>query len=153
MERGADIGLIQKLRLRGIMEFLKKIRLKHAGFVLGVVFLVSGWIIRLAAAFVLPESVGPLTGYTLDRIGYYLSGSSVVFLLGGIVFWAVIVARETKEEPQEPLTEEQVQERRKSDLEDAAYTVKNSIPFGTTQKPKLWDYADNIDTIVFLTTL
>ena len=31
--------------------------------------------------------------------------------------------------------------------------VKNSIPFGTTQKPKLWDYADNIDTIVFLTTL
>ncbi len=28
--------------------------------------------------------------------------------------------------------------------------VKNSIPFGTTQKPKLWDYADNIDTIDFL---
>ena len=31
--------------------------------------------------------------------------------------------------------------------------VKNSIPFGTTQKPKLWDYADGIDTIAFLTKI
>lgn len=28
--------------------------------------------------------------------------------------------------------------------------IKNSIPFGQTQKPKLWDYADNIDTLDFL---
>jgi hypothetical protein len=28
--------------------------------------------------------------------------------------------------------------------------VKNSIDFGQTQQPKLWDYADNIDTITFL---
>jgi hypothetical protein len=28
--------------------------------------------------------------------------------------------------------------------------VKNSISFGLTQQPKLWDYADNIDTITFL---
>ena len=28
--------------------------------------------------------------------------------------------------------------------------VKNSIPFGKTQTPQLWDYADNIDTISFL---
>ena len=28
--------------------------------------------------------------------------------------------------------------------------VKNEIPFGETQKPKLWDYADNLDTIEFL---
>lgn len=31
--------------------------------------------------------------------------------------------------------------------------VKNSIPFGTTQKPALWDYADGIDTIAFLTKI
>lgn len=31
--------------------------------------------------------------------------------------------------------------------------VKNSIPFGTTQKPELWDYADGIDTIHFLTRI
>ncbi|AMA49059.1 MULTISPECIES: acyl-CoA reductase [Flavobacterium] len=31
--------------------------------------------------------------------------------------------------------------------------VENSIPFGQTQKPKLWDYADNIDTIAFLNSL
>lgn len=30
--------------------------------------------------------------------------------------------------------------------------VKNSIPFGQTQKPQLWDYADNVDTITFLLT-
>lgn len=31
--------------------------------------------------------------------------------------------------------------------------VKNSIPFGTAQKPNLWDYADNIDTISYLLTV
>lgn len=31
--------------------------------------------------------------------------------------------------------------------------VKESIAFGTTQKPKLWDYADNIDTVLFLKNL
>lgn len=30
--------------------------------------------------------------------------------------------------------------------------LKNSINFGETQKPNLWDYADNIDTISFLLT-
>jgi hypothetical protein len=28
--------------------------------------------------------------------------------------------------------------------------IENSISFGQTQKPKLWDYADNIDTLDFL---
>jgi hypothetical protein len=28
--------------------------------------------------------------------------------------------------------------------------IENSIPFGMTQQPKLWDYADNVDTIAFL---
>lgn len=28
--------------------------------------------------------------------------------------------------------------------------IKNSIDFGQTQKPNLWDYADNVDTIAFL---
>ncbi|WP_276380645.1 acyl-CoA reductase [Flavobacterium sp. H4147] len=30
--------------------------------------------------------------------------------------------------------------------------VSHSIPFGKTQKPQLWDYADNVDTITFLLT-
>lgn len=32
-------------------------------------------------------------------------------------------------------------------------TVENSIPFGKTQKPELWDYADNVDTIKFLQSI
>ena len=28
--------------------------------------------------------------------------------------------------------------------------IENGIPFGETQKPKLWDYADNVDTLEFL---
>lgn len=28
--------------------------------------------------------------------------------------------------------------------------INDSIPFGSSQKPKLWDYADNVDTISFL---
>lgn len=28
--------------------------------------------------------------------------------------------------------------------------IENSIPFGTTQTPELWDYADNVDSIDFL---
>ncbi len=31
--------------------------------------------------------------------------------------------------------------------------VANSINFGQTQKPNLWDYADNVDTLSFLLTL
>ena len=31
--------------------------------------------------------------------------------------------------------------------------ITNSIPFGTTQEPALWDYADEIDTIKFLLNL
>ena len=31
--------------------------------------------------------------------------------------------------------------------------VENSIDFGQTQKPKLWDYADNVDTLKFLLNL
>ena len=28
--------------------------------------------------------------------------------------------------------------------------IQNSIPFGQTQQPQLWDYADNVDTLQFL---
>lgn len=31
--------------------------------------------------------------------------------------------------------------------------VKNSVEFGATQKPNLWDYADNVDTISFLSII
>lgn len=31
--------------------------------------------------------------------------------------------------------------------------IENSLPFGTTQKPQLWDYADNVDTMDFLLSL
>ena len=31
--------------------------------------------------------------------------------------------------------------------------IENSVPFGQTQQPKLWDYADNVDTIAFLSEL
>lgn len=29
--------------------------------------------------------------------------------------------------------------------------IDNSVPFGATQHPELWDYADNVDTLAFLT--
>jgi len=31
--------------------------------------------------------------------------------------------------------------------------IPNSTPFGQTQKPELWDYADNVDTLEFLSTI
>lgn len=31
--------------------------------------------------------------------------------------------------------------------------TENSIAFGQTQKPRLWDYADNVDTLAFLITV
>jgi hypothetical protein len=34
----------------------------------------------------------------------------------------------------------------------SAKLIENSIPFGQTQQPNLWDYADNVDTISFLLT-
>ena len=35
----------------------------------------------------------------------------------------------------------------------SAAIIPNSIAFGQTQKPNLWDYADNVDTIEFLSNL
>jgi len=35
----------------------------------------------------------------------------------------------------------------------SANIQRGNIPFGHTQKPKLWDYADNVDTIAFLLNL
>ncbi|MGK4568762.1 acyl-CoA reductase [Flavobacterium sp. 3HN19-14] len=31
--------------------------------------------------------------------------------------------------------------------------IDNSVPFGKTQQPELWDYADNVDTVRFLDSL
>jgi len=31
--------------------------------------------------------------------------------------------------------------------------IENSIPFGQTQQPQLWDYADNVDTLQFLLSI
>ena len=52
---------------------------------------------------------------------------------------------------------EDLQNRLKNDAEQIQCIVsnnliKNSIPFGKSQKPQLWDYADNVDTITFLLT-
>jgi hypothetical protein len=48
-----------------------------------------------------------------------------------------------------------LQERLKKDNEQiqcvvSAANVPNKIAFGQTQKPNLWDYADNVDTLDFL---
>ena len=32
-------------------------------------------------------------------------------------------------------------------------SLETAIPFGESQKPRLWDYADNIDTLAFLRSL
>ena len=52
---------------------------------------------------------------------------------------------------------EELQARLKADSEQIQCIVsngliENSIPFGQTQNPQLWDYADNVDTITFLLT-
>lgn len=52
---------------------------------------------------------------------------------------------------------EELKERLQNDSEQIQCIVSsnltsNSIAFGETQKPQLWDYADNVDTITFLLT-
>jgi hypothetical protein len=53
---------------------------------------------------------------------------------------------------------EDLQTRLQSENEQIQCIVSNnlvdkSIDFGQTQKPNLWDYADNVDTISFLLTI
>ena len=36
---------------------------------------------------------------------------------------------------------------------EAKDLIPNSVTFGQTQQPKLWDYADNVDTLAFLNNL
>ncbi|WP_433829313.1 acyl-CoA reductase [Flavobacterium anhuiense] len=52
---------------------------------------------------------------------------------------------------------EELQKRLQEDTDQIQCIVSNnlttnSIAFGETQKPQLWDYADNVDTITFLLT-
>ncbi|QSB25990.1 acyl-CoA reductase [Flavobacterium sp. CLA17] len=52
---------------------------------------------------------------------------------------------------------EDLEKRLEADTEQiqcivSADSGKNNIPFGQTQNPQLWDYADNVDTITFLLT-
>ncbi|WP_294961741.1 acyl-CoA reductase [uncultured Flavobacterium sp.] len=52
---------------------------------------------------------------------------------------------------------EELEKRLQNDSEQIQCIVSgnltaNSIAFGETQKPQLWDYADNVDTITFLLT-
>ncbi|MBW1656330.1 acyl-CoA reductase [Flavobacterium quisquiliarum] len=52
---------------------------------------------------------------------------------------------------------EELEKRLENDSEQIQCIVSsnltpNSIKFGETQKPQLWDYADNVDTITFLLT-
>ncbi len=51
-----------------------------------------------------------------------------------------------------------LQKRLKNEAEQIQCIVSNNliekaIPFGQTQQPKLWDYADNVDTLQFLISL
>lgn len=53
---------------------------------------------------------------------------------------------------------EEIQEKLKSDYEQIQCIVsngciENSVNFGETQKPQLWDYADHVDTLKFLIEL
>lgn len=53
---------------------------------------------------------------------------------------------------------EEVRKRLENEREQIQCVVSNNIisdniPFGTTQKPELWDYADDVDTIKFLLSL
>jgi hypothetical protein len=52
---------------------------------------------------------------------------------------------------------EDLQSRLEADKEQiqcivSSNLIKNSVTFGQTQNPQLWDYADNVDTITFLLT-
>ena len=53
---------------------------------------------------------------------------------------------------------EEIQFRLNADAEQIQCVVSknlipNSVAFGQTQQPKLWDYADNVDTLAFLNSL
>ena len=52
---------------------------------------------------------------------------------------------------------QELEQKLKEDTEKIQCIVSNGfldheIEFGNTQKPQLWDYADNVDTVEFLLT-
>lgn len=106
---------------------MKKImKLRYLGFIIGVILLITGWIIRGITFFLFSETT---KSYTLNKIGITVSGSSVFFLLGGILFYAFIVSKEEPPEELETLTEEQQKEKVKQELENISYEIKSSIGF------------------------
>lgn len=105
---------------------MRKIKLKHLGFVMGAVLLVTGWLIRLTGVFVAFSNAGY---QLLDELGGFLSASGCIFLLGGIVFYGIISAKEAGNPLQKPITEVEHHEKETDELGETAEKIKNSIPF------------------------
>lgn len=104
----------------------KIMKLRYLGFIIGVILLITGWIIRGITFFLSFETT---KSYILNKIGITMSGLSVFFLLGGIIFYAFIVSKEEPPEELETLTEEQQKEKVKQELENISYKIKSSIGF------------------------
>lgn len=107
------------------MEFIKKIKLKHIGFVLSIVFILISWIMRFLVSFVIEDN--SLIS-SIEHIQSYVAGVGVFFLFGGIIFFAVMSAKEQENTPPETLTKDQEEEKSKLKLQDDAAVIKSSIP-------------------------
>ena len=81
----------------------KIMKLRYLGFIIGVILLITGWIIR--------------------GITFFLSFETT------IIFYAFIVSKEEPPEELETLTEEQQKEKVKQELENISYKIKSSIGF------------------------
>lgn len=104
----------------------QKIKLKHIGFVIGIALLLIGWLTRLGAFLFIKETV---LSADIDKVGTYIAGASVFFILGGILFYALIASKEEKDEPIQELTEEQQKQKVEVELENTSFKIKNSMAF------------------------
>lgn len=103
---------------------MKKTRLKYLGFMLGVFLLLLGWFISLMGNIAFFDN---LLYQAIDKIGKNMSGLGVVLIFAGIVFFAILSAKEAKVESAEPAEYENDESNPCNYTEQNAYKVKNSI--------------------------
>lgn len=101
-------------------------KLKYLGFIIGIILLLTGWVIRGVAFFLVAETA---KSYVLNKVGIIISKMSVFFLCGGILFYTFILSKEEQPKQIETLTEEQEKEKIKQELEDISYEIKSDIGF------------------------
>lgn len=110
----------------------EKFKLKFLPLYTGVFLVLTGWFIRLVlSSLILPNFFDKSICDMWDNIGKIISGSSVFFIFGGIIFFALMESKEKSgiKNDESELEKLETEENINKKIEENEFIIKNSMPF------------------------